>query len=125
MIRRRDASRDGWFWGGASSGKPPDDSDPFPSENGFGLSCLRCHAAAENQSTFSTLDNIAGFGGEPLPFRVERVRRKAPLGGCNGKSRDQSSIAVARDSVLGYSCLLNNVKRDGNGSAVAFPNRPD
>ncbi len=75
MIRRRDASQDGWFWGGASPGKPPDDSDPFPSENGFGLSCLRCHASAEKESTFSTLANIAGFDGEPLRFRVDNSWR--------------------------------------------------
>src|SRR5688572_27902262 len=51
----------------------PDNHDyPFSYPNGgFGIYCTRCHASAEKELTFSALNNIEGFPGEPLTFRVD------------------------------------------------------
>ncbi|MBV8581623.1 MAG: hypothetical protein JOZ86_13440 [Candidatus Eremiobacteraeota bacterium] len=72
MIRRKSASRDGWFWSevyvGMNLKNPPDTQYP---NAGFGLYCLRCHASAEKLTTFAALNNIKGFPGEPLVFRVD------------------------------------------------------
>ena len=77
MVKDSKASRDGWYWGGYWTGspmpKPSHSYDPpfnYPND-GFGISCLHCHAAAEKEFTFSTLNNIKGFPGDPLTFFVD------------------------------------------------------
>ena len=100
MIKNSKASRDGWFWGEVWNSEtfPMNFTDPFQYPNaGYGLYCLRCHASAEKEQTFSTLNNIKGAPGWPLQFRVDdswmTIPAKAP-GGCgHGKS--------AADPVLG------------------------
>lgn len=80
MIRDSKAAHDGWFWGyfGFFDG----DTDPnidwpqphadrplnAPNYAGFGQYCLNCHASAVDNSTFSSLDNVAGYPGKPLTF---------------------------------------------------------
>jgi Cytochrome P460 len=70
MIRDSKGSKDGWFWGEFFDGmKFDDDQPPFQYPwAGFGLYCLRCHAAAEKELTFSALRNIKGFPGKPISF---------------------------------------------------------
>ncbi|HYM61370.1 MAG TPA: hypothetical protein VEZ11_10810 [Thermoanaerobaculia bacterium] len=46
----------------------PPPSFPYDTNSGFGLYCLRCHASATNEATFSSLDNIEGFPGEVLTY---------------------------------------------------------
>jgi hypothetical protein len=100
MIKNSKASRDGWFWGEVWNSEtfPMNFTDPFQYPNaGYGLYCLRCHASAEKEHTFSTLNNIKGAPGWPLQFRVDdtwmTIPAKAP-GACgHGKS--------AADPVLG------------------------
>ena len=38
---------------------------------GFGQYCVRCHASAANEFTFSALRNIAGEPGNPVSYRVD------------------------------------------------------
>ncbi|HKV39118.1 MAG TPA: cytochrome P460 family protein [Blastocatellia bacterium] len=77
MVKDSKVSRDGWYWGGYWTGTPmplPSQSykPPFSYPNdGFGLSCLHCHAAADKEFTFATLNNIKGFPGDPLTFFVD------------------------------------------------------
>ncbi len=74
MIKNSAASRDGWFWGEVwnSEKVPMNFTNPFQYPNaGYGLYCLRCHASAENEFTFATLNNIKGAPGWPLQFRVD------------------------------------------------------
>ncbi len=70
MIRDSKGSKDGWFWGEFFDGmKFDDDQPPFQYPwAGFGLYCLRCHATAEKELTFSALNNIKGFPGTPISF---------------------------------------------------------
>lgn len=93
MIKNSAASRDGWFWGELwnSETYPMNFNDRFQYPNaGYGLYCLRCHASAEKEHTFSTLNNIKNAPGWPLQYRVDNswvtIPAKAP-GVCGrGKS---------------------------------------
>ncbi|MCB1050824.1 MAG: hypothetical protein H6510_05420 [Acidobacteria bacterium] len=89
IVRDRQASKDGWFW--ANPGAPGQgesiekaiqrqlDTLTQPPNSSFGAPCLRCHASAENQFTFSALRNIQGFmpDQEPLRFLVDTSWRSA------------------------------------------------
>ncbi len=77
MIKDAAGSKDGWYWGEFYTGMEFDTTKyPFnyPSA-GFGQYCLRCHASAEKELTFSDLNNIENFPGEPLAFRVDNSWR--------------------------------------------------
>jgi len=82
MIKDSDGSKDGWFWGGLWTDPPmPKPSDSFkPPFNvlneGFGLSCLHCHASSEKESTFASTTNIKGFPGNPLSYFIDNSWRK-------------------------------------------------
>ena len=73
MIKDAKGSADGWFWAELWVDMPLDDHAwPFNYPNtGFGIYCTRCHASAEKESTFAALNNIEGFPGDPLTFRVD------------------------------------------------------
>jgi hypothetical protein len=87
MIKDSKGSQDGWWWGGLWTSTPampkPSDSfnPPFSVLNeGFGLSCLHCHASAEKEMTFASLSNIKGFPGNPLSYFIDNSwRTPAPL----------------------------------------------
>ncbi|HWW61500.1 MAG TPA: hypothetical protein VN181_09045, partial [Thermoanaerobaculia bacterium] len=66
-------SADGWFWAEIFTKMEPDRHQyPFAYPNaGFGLYCTRCHASAEKELTFASLNNIKGFPGDFLTFRVD------------------------------------------------------
>jgi len=83
MIKDSKASKDGWFWGGLWTSDPPmpkpsySFKPPFNVLNeGFGLSCLHCHASSEKELTFTATDNIKGFPGNPLSYFIDDTWRK-------------------------------------------------
>jgi len=85
MIKDSKGAKDGWFWGGLWADTPPMPSPsdsykpPFPERSeGFGLTCLHCHASSEKESTFASLNNIKGFPGNPLSFFVDETWRNPP-----------------------------------------------
>ena len=48
--------------------------DDFPfayPDSDFGSYCVRCHASADGEMTFSTTENIEGFHGEPIEYEVD------------------------------------------------------
>jgi hypothetical protein len=103
MIRKAGASRDGWFWGEVWTPAPTDTSPTQYPAAGFDLYCLRCHASAERQSTFSSLRNIRGFEGSPLGYRVDdswRVPRALPAAAPPGAQHGVGKLAVARQPVV-------------------------
>ena len=86
MVKDSESSSDGWFWGSVSipSGKdsikeaiatqvdtPENRKHDFLRYSGFGMPCIRCHASAEDDLTFSDLANIQGQPGNPLIFKVD------------------------------------------------------
>lgn len=83
MIKDAKASKDGWYWGGLWTDNPPmpKPSDSFkPPFNvlneGFGLSCMHCHASSEKELTFAATGNIKGFPGNPLAYFIDDTWRK-------------------------------------------------
>jgi len=83
MIKDSKASKDGWFWGDLWTSNPPmpKPSDSFkPPFNvlneGFGLSCLHCHASSEKETTFAATGNIKGFPGNPISYFIDDTWRK-------------------------------------------------
>ena len=84
MIKDAKGSHDGWWWGGLGSTPPvakPSDSlkPPFNVlDEGFGLSCVHCHASAEKEMTFASLNNVKGFPGNPASYFVDNTWRTLP-----------------------------------------------
>lgn len=70
MIKDAKGSTDGWYWAEIWDKQCADNNDPpFAVRNaGFGLYCVRCHASAERELTFSSLSNIKDNPGEPLNY---------------------------------------------------------
>lgn len=80
MIKDSEGSYDGWYWSGYSydrANNEPlvvDSLSKYPynvPNSGFGLYCSRCHASANDEHTFSSLDNIKGYEGDPLVYHVD------------------------------------------------------
>jgi hypothetical protein len=80
--------KDGWYWSGPSAPKKGQSIQnaiesqlttfQTPIYNGFGLTCIRCHASAENSDfTFSSLRNVEGFyeGENMLDFFIDNSWR--------------------------------------------------
>ncbi len=91
MVKDSKGSHDGWFWAGPGAPRMVngrlqtikeaidsqlDDYDNI-AEAGFGLTCIRCHASADTDLTFSALRNIEGFSVHEnlLTFRVDNSWR--------------------------------------------------
>src|SRR3954469_6729291 len=67
MIKDSKGSQDGWYWAEVWGAQCVDDNKPpfaIPYA-GFGLYCVRCHASAEREHTFTYSKNIKGFPGDP------------------------------------------------------------
>lgn len=62
MVKDAKGSADGWYWAEIWDKQCADNNEPpFAMRNaGFGLYCTRCHASAEKEHTFSSLENING-----------------------------------------------------------------
>lgn len=73
MIKDAKGSKDGWYWGEFWSTQCVDNNNPpfAVPYAGFGLYCLRCHASAEKEHTFSYERNIKGLPGEPDTYFVD------------------------------------------------------
>lgn len=79
MIKDSKGAIDGWWWAELWKNMPLDTASSLQYPNaGFGIYCTRCHASAEKEHTFSALNNLAGFPGWPLTFRVDDTWRNPP-----------------------------------------------
>lgn len=78
MVKDSSISHGGWFFASVDQKatidtfKPP--FSPPTGQAGDGM-CMRCHASADAELIFSSLDNIEGYPGEPLIFRVDESWR--------------------------------------------------
>ncbi len=74
MVRDSSVSKDGWYWSYYGPGQAIDNPAAYPYDypnSGFGQYCVRCHGSAESEFTFSDLNNVEGYPGDPLTFRVD------------------------------------------------------
>ena len=73
MIKDSKGSQDGWYWAEIWGSQCADNNNPpfaYPYA-GFGLYCVRCHASAEKEHTFTYSKNINGFPGDPDSYFVD------------------------------------------------------
>ncbi len=83
MVKDQKGSKDGWFWSYYAHGQSLDHLSKYPFDypnSGFGNYCVRCHASAEKEFTFSSLSNIEGEPGYPITYYVDESWRDDPLG---------------------------------------------
>ena len=81
MIKDSKGSQDGWYWAEIWDTQCVDDNNPpfaYPYA-GFGLYCVRCHASAEREHTFTYANNIKGFPGDPDSYYVDLSWASAPV----------------------------------------------
>ena len=98
MVKDSKGSFDGWFWSGPNNkgdgNIPLDHPGQYPfdiPDSDFGAYCIRCHASAEDDHTFSALANIEGFPGEPLIFRVDDSWRPTPSNNAQAKAEEDDT----------------------------------
>ncbi|HXC70482.1 MAG TPA: cytochrome P460 family protein [Pyrinomonadaceae bacterium] len=81
MIKDSKGSQDGWYWAEVWDAQCVDNNNPpfaYPYA-GFGLYCVRCHASAEREHTFTYSKNIKGFPGDPDSYYVDLSWASAPV----------------------------------------------
>ncbi|MEE4118965.1 MAG: hypothetical protein V2I65_08115 [Paracoccaceae bacterium] len=78
MVKDSALSHGGWFFASVEQSAELDSfGPPFspPSGQVAAGTCMRCHASSEGELIFSTLDNVEGYPGEPLIFRIDESWR--------------------------------------------------
>jgi hypothetical protein len=93
MVRDREASRDGWFWGwfgwtGWAPDWPATKGNAYPNM-GFGQYCTNCHGSAVDNQTFASLRNIKGEPGQPLVFLIQNFWQNTALQSAASKNQHQ------------------------------------
>ena len=81
MIKDSKGSQDGWYWAEIWDAQCVDNNNPpfaYPYA-GFGLYCVRCHASAEREHTFTYANNIKDFPGDPDSYFVDLSWASAPV----------------------------------------------
>ncbi|HJY28964.1 MAG TPA: cytochrome P460 family protein [Pyrinomonadaceae bacterium] len=81
MIKDSKGSQDGWYWAEMWEAQCVDNNNPpfAVPYAGFGLYCVRCHASAEREHTFTYSKNINGFPGDPDSYFVDLSWASAPV----------------------------------------------
>jgi hypothetical protein len=81
MIKDSKGSQDGWYWAEIWDTQCVDNNNPpfAVPYAGFGLYCVRCHASAEREHTFTYTRNIKGFPGDPDSYFVDLSWASAPI----------------------------------------------
>ncbi|CAN0261539.1 unnamed protein product, partial [Laminaria digitata] len=78
MVKDSALSHGGWFFASVGQSATVDSFDPPftpPSGQAGDGMCMRCHASAAEELIYSSLDNVEGYPGEPLIFRVDESWR--------------------------------------------------
>jgi cytochrome P460 len=102
MIKDSKGSQDGWYWAEIWAAQCVDDNKPpfaYPYA-GFGLYCVRCHASAEREHTFTYANNIKGFPGDPDSYFVDLSWASQPVTGHSSAPAPPCSEAADSDTVV-------------------------
>lgn len=81
MVKDSALSYGGWFFASVGqSAKIDSFGAPFAPATGQSADgmCMRCHASSAEELIFSALENVEGYPGEPLIFRVDESWRDMP-----------------------------------------------
>jgi TIR domain/Cytochrome P460 len=104
-IKDSKGSQDGWYWAEIWDAQCVDNNNPpfaYPYA-GFGLYCVRCHASAEKEHTFTYSKNIKGFPGDPDSYFVDLSWASTPVSGhasppaqpCNAAAESDRDVPTA------------------------------
>ncbi len=113
MVKDSEGSKDGWFWANLNApgttflGNSQTDTETIDANvddyshiltSGFGLyTCMRCHASAEKEFTFSSTENIKGFPSAPLQYHIDNSwRSTAHMGGLLARIPEHRRGAVRK-----------------------------
>ena len=102
MIKDSKGSQDGWYWAEIWDSQCVDDNNPpfaYPYA-GFGLYCVRCHASAERDHTFTYANNIKDLPGDPDSYFVDLSWTSAPVAGHSSAPTPPCSEASESDAVV-------------------------
>ncbi len=102
MIKDSKGSQDGWYWAEIWDAQCVDNNNPpfAVPYAGFGLYCVRCHASAEREHTFTYSKNINGFPGDPDSYFVDLSWASAPVKAHSSAPAQPCSEAADSDSVV-------------------------
>lgn len=98
MVKDKSVSHGGWVFSSVEQDWKLDSFGPpfnVPA-TGAGLgTCMRCHASSDAELIFASLENVEGFAGEPLVFRVDESWRDLPA--VQRPADGQSEAALIQD----------------------------
>lgn len=99
MIKDSKGSQDGWYWAEMWDAQCVDNNNPpyAVPYAGFGLYCVRCHASAEKEHTFTYSKNIKGFPGDPDSYFVDLSWASAPVSSHGSAPAQPCSEAASSD----------------------------
>ncbi len=99
MIKDSKGSQDGWYWAEIWDAQCVDNNNPpfAVPYAGFGLYCVRCHASAEKEHTFTYANNIKGFPGDPDSYFVDLSWASAPVTAHGSAPAQPCSEAASSD----------------------------
>lgn len=129
MVKDSSVSHGGWFFASVypsaeiDSFEPP--FSPPSGQTGIGT-CMRCHASSEGELTFSSLDNIAGYDGEPLIFRVDESWRDMtsfPPGPFNLPATQRPAAGASEATLIDNLFHNDNALERSNAAAPPSPTK--
>ena len=99
MIKDSKGSQDGWYWAEMWDAQCVDNNNPpfAVPYAGFGLYCVRCHASAEKEHTFTYSKNIKGFPGDPDSYFVDLSWASTPVSGHGSAPAQPCNEAATSD----------------------------
>ncbi|HEX3249944.1 MAG TPA: cytochrome P460 family protein [Pyrinomonadaceae bacterium] len=102
MIKDSKGSQDGWYWAEMWDAQCVDNNNPpfAVPYAGFGLYCVRCHASAEHEHTFTYSKNINGFPGDPDSYFVDLSWASTPVTAHSAAPAQPCSEAADSDRVV-------------------------
>ena len=84
MVKDKKGSFDGWYWSYHAPGVAATNPTIEYPDSGFGLYCVRCHASAEKESTFSAVKNVEG---DPISFLIQMPTMRPQIGRASCRER--------------------------------------
>ena len=129
MIKDSKGAQDGWYWAEIWDAQCVDNNNPpfAVPYAGFGLYCVRCHASAEREHTFTYSNNIEGFPGDPDSYFIDLSWATAPVTAHASAPPQPCSEAAASDrdvATAGHNADSSDVQEQALFRQMALLSRP-
>lgn len=127
MVKDSAVSHGGWFYAFVGQDAALDGFaapySPPSAQAGSGM-CMRCHSSATEEQIFSTLENVEGYPGEPLEFRVDESWRNdtsMPPGAFNLPSWQRPALGESQTQLIGRLFHDDAALKQANAAAPPSP----